>query len=106
MRPEGAISEVIESGGAAAVLYHDASRTAGAAGLLPLIAADLERPHVVDSIVHQPAGGARADPVAASVLLPLALFRVLTERQTWPVELPLRVRYKRWQESGRAHPPG
>jgi acetyl-CoA carboxylase carboxyl transferase subunit alpha len=59
---EHAIYSVISPEGAASILWRDTSRAQDAASALKITAQDLVRLGVVDTIVHEPTGGAHREP--------------------------------------------
>ena len=62
---EHSIYSVISPEGCAAILWKDAAQAAPAADALKLIADDLKRLQLIDTIILEPLGGAHRDPGAA-----------------------------------------
>jgi acetyl-CoA carboxylase carboxyl transferase subunit alpha len=62
---EHAIYSVISPEGCASILWRDATMAPAAAEALRLTADDLQRLHLIDSIIPEPLGGAHRDPAAA-----------------------------------------
>jgi acetyl-CoA carboxylase carboxyl transferase subunit alpha len=62
---EHAIYSVISPEGCASILWHDAAMAPTAAEALRLTADDLQRLHLIDSVISEPLGGAHRNPAAA-----------------------------------------
>jgi acetyl-CoA carboxylase carboxyl transferase subunit beta len=99
---ENAIYSVIAPEGAAAILYHDASRAEELAGSLRITARDCKALGVVDGLVSEPVGGAHHDPDAAAHLLKSALVHELVELQRQSIDKLLARRYKKFRSMGEA----
>ncbi|GIW11377.1 MAG: acetyl-CoA carboxylase [Dehalococcoidia bacterium] len=102
---EHAIYSVIAPEGAAAILYHDASRAEELAGALRLTARDCKALGVVDALVAEPAGGAHTDPEAAAHLVKTAVVHELVALQRHPIEKLLAWRYKKFRAMGETAAP-
>lgn len=61
---EHAIYSVISPEGCAAILWRDAAQAPQAAEALKLTAADLQRLHLIDTVIGEPIGGAHREPDA------------------------------------------
>jgi acetyl-CoA carboxylase carboxyl transferase subunit alpha len=96
-----AVYSVISPEGCASILWKDASRTAEAAALLGLTAAQLKKMSLIDDIIDEPAGGAHrhADGVIAAtgVTLNTALERL----HNLDIETLLEARRQRWRNYGK-----
>ena len=91
---------VISPEGCAAILFHDATKSALAAESLKLSAEDLIEQGVIDSIVDEPVGGAHRDPDAAAEFVKDAIVKNLQElRQIDPDEL-VRRRIEKYGKMG------
>jgi acetyl-CoA carboxylase carboxyl transferase subunit beta len=97
---ENAIYSVIAPEGAAAILYHDASRAQEVAESLRLTAADLKSLGVIDEVVPEPEGGAHRDPAQASTLLKDSIARALSDLQRVPLRKTLKARYQKFRRMG------
>ena len=99
----GAIYSVIAPEGAAVILYRDPSRAAEVSAKLRLTATGLRQRGIVDAVVPEPPGGARADPDAAAVLLKAAVVGAFADLQRRSPERLVSDRFARYQEVGRAY---
>jgi acetyl-CoA carboxylase carboxyl transferase alpha subunit len=97
---ENAIYSVIAPEGAAAILYHDASRAQEVAESLRLTAADLKTLGVIDEVVPEPEGGAHHDPAQSSAMLKESIERALSELQRVPLRKTLKARYQKFRRMG------
>jgi acyl-CoA carboxylase subunit beta len=100
---EGAIYSVIAPEGAAAILYHDATRAAEISSKLKLTAYELKRLNVIDEIVPEPDTETDVDPDAAAALLAASITNALAQLQRKRIGRVLRERYERYQDIGRRH---
>jgi acetyl-CoA carboxylase carboxyl transferase alpha subunit len=100
---DGAIYSVIAPEGAAAILYHDATRAPEISSKLKLTAHELKRLNVIDEIVPEPDTGTDADPDVAAALLAESIMNALAELQRKRIERVVRERYARYQNIGRRH---
>lgn len=98
---ERAIYSVIAPEGAAAILYRDAGRAAEIAPKLKLTAPELKAFGIVDQIVTEPEGGARADPTAAAAAVRAAIVAALVELQDRQASRLIRDRAERYRRIGR-----
>ena len=76
---ENAIYSVISPEGCASILLRDASKAKDAAAMLKITSADLLKFKIINGIIHEPAGGAHADPDAAALLIKNVLVRELDD---------------------------
>jgi acyl-CoA carboxylase subunit beta len=97
---ENAIYSVISPEGAAAILYHDASKAEELAASLRITAADCKALGVVDEVVPEPEGGAHRDPAQASTLLRQAIIQALAEVQRVPLRKTMKARYSKFRRMG------
>jgi hypothetical protein len=97
---ENGVFSVIAPEGAAAILYHDASRAEDLTERLKLTSHDLLRLGLVDAIVPEPAGGAHLDPESAAAEVRDALVRAIYELEQAPLKRLLRRRYRRYRAIG------
>jgi acetyl-CoA carboxylase carboxyl transferase beta subunit/acetyl-CoA carboxylase carboxyl transferase alpha subunit len=97
---ENAIYSVISPEGAAAILYHDATRAQEVASALRITAADCKSLGVVDDVVPEPDGGAHRDPAQASQLLQHAIFQALVDLQRVPLRKTMKARYQKFRRMG------
>ncbi|HLG74742.1 MAG TPA: acetyl-CoA carboxylase, carboxyltransferase subunit beta [Chloroflexota bacterium] len=97
---ENAIYSVISPEGAAAILYHDASKAEELAASLRITAADCKSLGVVDEVVPEPEGGAHHDPAHASQLLSNAIVRALVDLQRAPLRKTMKARYQKFRRMG------
>lgn len=97
---ERAIYSVIAPEGAAAILYHDASRAPEVAERLKLTAVDVLDAGIVDAIVSEPAGGAQADAVLAAEKLKQAIAAALAELAGVKRDRLLERRFQRYRAIG------
>jgi acyl-CoA carboxylase subunit beta len=97
---ENAIYSVISPEGAAAILYHDASKAEELAASLRITAADCKALGVVDEVVPEPEGGAHHDPVHASQMLSEAIVRALVDVQRSPLRKTMKARYQKFRRMG------
>jgi len=97
---ENATYSVISPEGAAAILYHDASRAEEVARSLRITAFDCKELGVVDEVVPEPNGGAHLDPARASQLLEASIIRSLTELQRVPLRKTMKARYQKFRRMG------
>lgn len=100
---ERAIYSVIAPEGAAAILYHDASRAPEVAEALKLTAADLLRLGVIDTVVAEPEGGAHANSDYAATLLEEALLESLAEVTPLAPAKLVRERYRKFRRMGQTN---
>jgi acetyl-CoA carboxylase carboxyl transferase subunit alpha len=98
---ENAIYSVISPEGCAAILWKDASQKERAAQALRLTADDLLELGVIDAIIPEPAGGAHADPGAASSALKSALNGALEELTPLSHDALLQARAEKFVRMGR-----
>ncbi|MBF6177411.1 acetyl-CoA carboxylase, carboxyltransferase subunit beta [Nocardia otitidiscaviarum] len=82
---ENAVYSVISPEGCAAILWQDPAAAPRAAAALRVDAAALLELGIADAVVPEPAGGADADPLAATELLGRALRLAVHELRAWPV---------------------
>ena len=97
---ENAIYSVISPEGAAAILYHDATRAEQVADALRLTAANCKELGVVDEVVPEPEGGAHLDSDLAGRLLKTALVRSLAQIQLAPLRKTVKARYAKFRKMG------
>ena len=97
---ENSVYSVISPEGCAAILWKDASQRERAAEALKLTAQDLLNLGVIDEILGEPAGGAHADPDAASTTLGEALRRHVRQLRKIPVDKLLRRREEKYLSMG------
>ncbi len=97
---ENAIYSVISPEGAAAILYHDATKAEQLAASLRITATDCKALGVVDLLVPEPEGGAHRDPAQASQLLQQAIVRSLVELQRSPLRKTMKARYQKFRRMG------
>jgi acetyl-CoA carboxylase carboxyl transferase subunit alpha len=76
---ENAYYSVISPESCAAIIYRDSGRAAEAAQSLRLTAQDLERLHLIDGLIEEPAEGAHTDPNRAAQLVKETIQRALAE---------------------------
>ncbi len=100
---DGAIYSVIAPEGAAAILYHDATRAPEISSKLKLTARELKRLKVVDEVVPEPDTGKDTDPDAAAEMLAKTIMNALAELQRKSIDRVVRERYNRYQSIGRRH---
>lgn len=100
---ENSTYSVISPEGCAAILWKDASFAARAAESLKLTSYDLLRLELIDEIVPEPAGGAHADPDAASAALREALMRNVSELVKLKPDKLVNQRIEKFLEMGRFH---
>lgn len=98
---EFAIYSVIPPEGCAAILWRDASKKVEAADALKLTAPDLLRAGIIDGIIGEPAGGAHADPGAATAALDEALALALDEIGQLDSETRLARRLEKFRNMGK-----
>jgi acetyl-CoA carboxylase carboxyl transferase subunit alpha len=97
---EFAIYSVIPPEGCAAILWRDASKKVEASEALKITAPDLLRLEIIDEIVHEPVGGAHANPGHAAALVDSALSRALAEVSAMDVATRLETRYQKFRKMG------
>lgn len=97
---ENAIYSVISPEGAAAILYHDATKAEELASRLRITAADCKSLGVVDEVVPEPEGGAHADPALASQLLSRSIVHALVDLQRVPLRKTMKARYQKFRRMG------
>jgi acetyl-CoA carboxylase carboxyl transferase subunit beta len=100
---DGAIYSVIAPEGAAAILYHDATRAQEISSKLKLTARELKRLSVVDEVVPEPDSGTDPDPDVAAALLAASIMNALADLQRKRIDRVVRDRYDRYQSIGRRH---
>jgi acetyl-CoA carboxylase carboxyl transferase subunit beta len=97
---ENAIYSVISPESAASIIYRDASKAEEMASALRLTATDCKELGVVDTIVHEPEGGAHVDHDEAARLLKNTIVRELLEIQLLSPAKLLKNRYKKFRRIG------
>ncbi|HVA24484.1 MAG TPA: acetyl-CoA carboxylase, carboxyltransferase subunit beta [Chloroflexota bacterium] len=97
---ENAIYSVISPEGAAAILYHDASKAEQLASSLRITAADCKALGVVDEVVPEPDGGSHCDPAYSSQMLGQAIVRALVDLQRSPLRKTMKARYQKFRHMG------
>jgi acetyl-CoA carboxylase carboxyl transferase subunit beta len=100
---EHAIYSVIAPEGAAAILFHDASRAPEVAGLLKLTAEDCVRLGVADALVAEPELGAHNDPDFAAALVRDALLWALHDVQDESGRKLVEERYRKFRKMGQVN---
>jgi len=98
---EHATYSVISPEGCAAILWKDAGRKKEAAEALKLTAKDLAGLGVLDEIVHEPPGGAHADPAGAIAATGEAIARHLKDISSLTSEEMRERRYRKFRTLGR-----
>lgn len=97
---EHAIYSVISPEGASTILWGEPDFAQRVAEALKITAADLQRLHVIDTIIPEPPGGAHTDPELAAQHLKTAVLDALSAlRGTAPARLTAR-RYDRYRHMG------
>jgi len=76
---EHAIYSVISPEGAASILWRDTAKAQDAASSMKITAHDMVRFGIVDTVVHEPTGGAHRDPAATIAATGDAIARALGE---------------------------
>ena len=76
---QNAVYSVLSPEGFASILWKDASRSAEAAEVMKLTAADLLQLGVIDAVIPEPEGGAQANPGQVFSLVDRAISRALSE---------------------------
>lgn len=99
---EHAIYSVISPEGAASILWRDTARAQDAATSMRIIADDLLRFGVIDSIIPEPVGGAHRNPQAAIAATGDALAQALTDLHGLDRETVRRQRRDKFLAIGRA----
>jgi len=94
---ENSIYSVASPEAAASIVWRDNSRKAEAAEQLQLTSRDILGMGVVEEVVPEPAGSARADYDAAAAALDAALVRHMQPLLEQPIEQLLAHRYERFR---------
>jgi acetyl-CoA carboxylase carboxyl transferase subunit alpha len=99
---EFAYYSVISPEGCAGILWKEANERTKplAAEALKLTARDLFRLGVIDTIIHEPLGGAHRDPREMGTILKTHLLRHLRELRALPLEELLEQRYQKFRRMG------
>ncbi|RIL04496.1 MAG: acetyl-CoA carboxylase carboxyl transferase subunit alpha [Proteobacteria bacterium] len=103
---ENSCYSVITPEGCASILWHHdrdeppQSQAALAAEMLQLTARDLERLHVIDEVIAEPAGGAHSNHKEAAELLRAVLIKHLEQMKKLSVKELLENRYKKFRAMG------
>jgi acetyl-CoA carboxylase carboxyl transferase subunit beta len=97
---ENAIYSVISPENAASIVYRDRKKAEEMASALRLTALDCRELGVVDTLVHEPEGGAHNDPQEAARLLRNAILRELLDIQQLPLNKLVKERYKKYRSMG------
>jgi acyl-CoA carboxylase subunit beta len=97
---ERAIYSVIAPEGAAAILYRDASRAPELADRLKITAREVRKLRISDGTIPEPAGGAKADPVAAAKRVKSALLDHLADLNRMDRSRRKTARYQRYRNIG------
>jgi len=98
---EHATYSVISPEGCAAILWKDAGKKKEAAEALKLTASDLMALDVIDEIIHEPPGGAHADPAGATAAVGEAIERHLIPLAAMSDEERREGRYRKFRALGR-----
>ena len=91
---------VISPEGCASILWKSADKAKDAAEAMGLTAPRLKEHGLIDTIVHEPLGGAHRDPAAMAQTLKAALLRELANLDALPVDSLLDRRYARLRRYG------
>ncbi|MRH88310.1 acetyl-CoA carboxylase, carboxyltransferase subunit beta [Nocardia sp. SYP-A9097] len=97
---ENAVYSVISPEGCASILWQDASAAPRAARALRVDATALLELGIADAVVPEPAGGADANPAAATMLLRRALRQTVHELRAWSAAELLAHRHARFRAFG------
>jgi acetyl-CoA carboxylase carboxyl transferase alpha subunit len=97
---ENAIYSVISPENAASIVYRNREKAEEMASALKLTALDCRELGVVDTLVHEPEGGAHNDPDEAARLLRNAILRELLDIQQLPLNKLVKERYKKYRSMG------
>ncbi len=97
---ENAIYSVISPENAASIVYRNREKAEEIASALKLTALDCRELGVVDTLVHEPEGGAHNDPDEAARLLRNAVLRELLDIQQQPLNKLVKERYKKYRSMG------
>ena len=98
---EHAVYSVISPEGSASILWRTADKAAEAADAMKITAQDLKRLGVIDTIVHEPLGGAHRDPDAAIAALGDAMEAALAGLHNLSPDQLKRDRRDKFLEMGR-----
>ena len=100
---ENAVYSVLSPEGFASILWKDASRSAEAADVMKLTAADLLELGVVDEVIPEPEGGAHEDPEAVCAAVGEAIVRHLAAVSR--MRYPAAERYQKFRAMGAVRAP-
>jgi len=98
---EHSIYSVISPEGCASILWRSTDKTVDAAEALKLTAQDLLRFGIIDSVVHEPLGGAHRNPATTIAAVGEAIATALADLEATPAVDLLRGRRQKFLQMGR-----